>query len=99
MKTIHAIYENGVFRPADVMSHATPEVVARDLPKELVIRIFEVAFDAGKLTPEGILGVWSAGPNARYEQRLERFAFDVEVLRVPAREGSRARHVLFMARR
>jgi hypothetical protein len=49
--------KHGVFRPADVITHATPEVIARDLPKELVIRIFEVAFDAGKLTPEGILGV------------------------------------------
>src|SRR5438309_1767964 len=49
--------KHGVFRPADVISHATPEVLAKDLPKELLIRIFEVAFDAGKLTPEGMLGV------------------------------------------
>lgn len=49
--------KHGVFRPADVVVHATPDVLARDLPKELLIRIFEVAFDAGKLTPEGMLGV------------------------------------------
>jgi hypothetical protein len=49
--------KHGVFRPADVMVHATPEVLAKDLPKELLIRTFEVAFDAGKLTPEGIMGV------------------------------------------
>ena len=49
--------KHGVFRPADVIVHATPEVIAKDLPKELVIRIFEVAFEAGKLTPESILGV------------------------------------------
>lgn len=49
--------KHGVFRPADVITHATPDVIARDLPRELVIRIFEVAFDAAKLTPEGILGV------------------------------------------
>lgn len=49
--------KHGVFRPADVVVHASPEVLARDLPKELLIRIFEVAFDAGKLTPEGMLGV------------------------------------------
>src|SRR4051812_47943344 len=49
--------KHGVFRPADVIVHATPEVLAKDLPKELLIRTFEVAFDAGKLTPEGILGV------------------------------------------
>ena len=52
-----AAIKHGVFRPADVVLHATPEVLARDLPKELVIRIFEVAFEAGKLTPESILGV------------------------------------------
>lgn len=51
------------------------------------------------LTPGGVLAVWSAGPSAKYEQRLERFAFDVEVLRVRARVGSRAKHVVFLARR
>ena len=49
--------KHGVFRPADVVVHATPEVLAKDLPKELLIRMFEVAFDTGKLTPEGMLGV------------------------------------------
>ena len=49
--------KHGVFRPADVVVHATPEVLAQHLPKELIIRLFEVAFDAGKLTPEGVLGV------------------------------------------
>lgn len=51
------------------------------------------------LRPEGVLAVWSAGPNAKYERRLERFTDFVEVLRVPARIGSRARHVLFLSRR
>lgn len=51
------------------------------------------------LRPNGVVAVWSAGPNARYERRLQRFAFDVEVLRVPARIGSRAKHVLFLAKR
>ena len=50
------------------------------------------------LRPEGVLAVWSAGPNAKYAHRLERFAFDVEVLHVPARIGSRATHVLFLAK-
>jgi spermidine synthase len=48
------------------------------------------------LTPGGVLGVWSAGPNAKYAKRLERFKFDVDVLRVPARTGGRAAHVLFI---
>jgi spermidine synthase len=51
------------------------------------------------LRPEGIVAVWSAGPNAKYARRLERFAFDVEVLHVPARVGARAHHVLFLAKR
>ncbi len=48
------------------------------------------------LAPGGVLAVWSAGPNAKYAQRLERFGFDPEVLRVPIRTGSRASHVLFL---
>jgi spermidine synthase len=51
------------------------------------------------LRPDGVLGVWSAGPNARYERRLARFGFDVDVVRVPARVGSRAMHVLFLGKR
>lgn len=51
------------------------------------------------LAPGGVLGVWSAGPNAKYAARLRRFGFDVEVLRVPARSGGRAAHVLFLGTR
>jgi spermidine synthase len=51
------------------------------------------------LRPEGVVAVWSAGPNARYERRLESESFDVEVLRVAARAGSRPMHVLFLAKR
>ena len=48
------------------------------------------------LTPGGVLGVWSAGPNAKYAARLARFGFKSEVLRVAARTGGRASHVLFV---
>lgn len=51
------------------------------------------------LTAGGVLGVWSAGPNSRYERRLESFGFDVDVRAVPARLGGRAKHVLFLGRR
>ena len=51
------------------------------------------------LRPEGVLAVWSSGPNARFERRLAAAGFDVEVMRVAARKGSRARHVIFMAER
>ena len=49
------------------------------------------------LRPGGILAVWSAGPSARYRRTLERHSSNVEVLTVPAREGSRMTHVLFLA--
>jgi spermidine synthase len=48
------------------------------------------------LTPGGVLGVWSAGRNAKYAARLQRFGFEPEVLRVPARAGGRAAHVIFL---
>jgi spermidine synthase len=51
------------------------------------------------LRPAGILAVWSAGPNARFERELARAGFAVEVMRVAARQGSRARHVLFLAKK
>jgi spermidine synthase len=51
------------------------------------------------LRPNGIVAVWSAGPNARYARRLQSVGFEVEVLSVPAREGMRARHTLFLAKR
>lgn len=51
------------------------------------------------LRPEGVMAVWSAGPSARFERRLTLAGFDVEVLRVAARKGSRARHVIFVATR
>lgn len=48
------------------------------------------------LTPKGVLGVWSAGPEAQYAARLKRCGFAPEVLRVRARTGGRAMHVLFL---
>jgi spermidine synthase len=51
------------------------------------------------LRPYGVLAVWSAGPSPRFERRLQAAGFEVEVLRVAARQGSRARHVLFLATR
>lgn len=51
------------------------------------------------LTPGGVLGVWSADPSDKYAARLKRFGFAPEVLRVPARTGGRAKHVLFLGTR
>ncbi len=51
------------------------------------------------LRPGGVLAVWSAGANARFERRLADAGFDVEVVRPLARKGSRMRHVVFLAER
>ena len=48
------------------------------------------------LNPGGILAVWSAGPSPRFERRLVAAGFEHEVLRVAARRGSRAKHVIFL---
>lgn len=51
------------------------------------------------LRPGGVLAVWSAGSNARFERRLVEAGFEVEVVRPLARKGSRMRHVVFLAKR
>jgi spermidine synthase len=51
------------------------------------------------LVPGGVLAVWSAGPDERYLRRLERAGLEVEARAVAPREGERARHVVFLARR
>ncbi len=57
------------------------------------VRVCQAALRAG-----GVLAIWSKGPNARFERRLTRAGFAVEVVRVPARKSSRAFHVLFLAK-
>src|SRR5450631_3209049 len=47
----------GVLHPANVLAHATPEVLAGNLPRDLMVKVFASAFSTGKLTPEGILSV------------------------------------------
>jgi len=44
----------------------------------------------------GILAVWSAGPSPRFERRMVAAGFEHEVLRVAARIGSHAKHVIFV---
>jgi spermidine synthase len=49
----------------------------------------------------GALAVWSAGPDERYQARLEKAGLAAEVHAVPARAGTRrgARHVVFVGRK
>jgi spermidine synthase len=51
------------------------------------------------LHPGGVLAVWSADVSPRFEKRMTNAGFIVDVLRVAARRGSGARHVIFMGER
>jgi spermidine synthase len=53
----------------------------------------------GALRPGGVLAVWSTGPSAWYQRRLEEQAAEVEVLSVQAREGFRLRHAVFLGKK
>jgi spermidine synthase len=51
------------------------------------------------LRPNGVLAVWSGGPNRQFKARLKRAGFEVEEVRVRAEGTSGRRHVLWLARR
>ena len=51
------------------------------------------------LRPGGILGVWSAGPEAEFALDLEKAGFVVEEKRVKSRGNKGANHVIFLAQR
>lgn len=51
------------------------------------------------LRPDGVLTVWSAGPDKRFVRQLRTAGFQVETRHVRARPGGRGpRHVVFIAR-
>lgn len=51
------------------------------------------------LRPQGILAVWSAGPDPDFTQRLRKTGFEVEEVRVHAHGRRGARHLIWFARR
>jgi spermidine synthase len=53
----------------------------------------------GALRPGGALVVWSAGPDARFLERLSKVGFEAGVQDVPARRGGGGRHTLFLGRK
>ena len=55
--TIDEALRLGVFAPANLLTHASPEVLAEHLPRDLMVKVFASAFSTGRLTPEGILAV------------------------------------------
>lgn len=52
------------------------------------------------LRPDGVLGIWSAGPRQGFARKVQAAGFEVEEIPITARGGGRgARHVLWLARR
>jgi spermidine synthase len=51
------------------------------------------------LRPQGVLAVWSAGPDQSFVQRLQKIGFDVDELRVRAHASKGARYFLWFATR
>jgi spermidine synthase len=49
------------------------------------------------LRTEGVLAVWSAGPDDRFAQRLRKVGFDVEERRVRAHGNKGTRHLIWLA--
>ena len=47
--------KHGVFRPADVLTHATPDILANHLPPELLSKVLAASLAAGTMTPERVL--------------------------------------------
>lgn len=44
-----------IFAPGDVLRHATPEVLASNLPPELLSKVLAASLAAGAMTPERVL--------------------------------------------
>lgn len=51
------------------------------------------------LRPQGVLAVWSAGPDKDFLQRLQKVGFDVDEVRVRAHGKKGARHIIWFAKR
>ncbi len=47
--------QNQMFAPTDVLAHATPEVLARHLPAELLSKLLAGALASGTMTPDRVL--------------------------------------------
>ncbi|WP_426414682.1 spermidine synthase [Aestuariirhabdus sp. LZHN29] len=51
------------------------------------------------LHPEGMLAVWSAGPDSMFTIRLKKAGFKVTIRTVRARPGKGSRHTIFLAQK
>lgn len=51
------------------------------------------------LRPQGVLAVWSAGPDRKFLQRLRKVGFEVDEVRVRAHGKKGTRHIIWFAKR
>jgi hypothetical protein len=47
--------DNKIFAPSDVLSHATPDVLANNLPPDLLSKVLQASLTAGQMTPDRVL--------------------------------------------
>jgi hypothetical protein len=47
--------EHEIFGPSQVLSHVTPEVMAHNLPPEIMTQVLQTSLTAGSMTPERVL--------------------------------------------
>jgi hypothetical protein len=54
-RVVESGLQNQIFNPADVLAHATPDVLANHLPPELLSKILAASLAAGSMTPDKVL--------------------------------------------
>src|SRR5678815_5540923 len=54
-KVVESGLQNQIFNPADVLAHATPDVLANHLPPDLLSKVLAASLAAGAMTPERVL--------------------------------------------
>src|SRR6266700_2539264 len=54
-RVVESGLQNQIFNPADVLAHATPDVLASHLPAELLSKVLSASLAAGAMTPERVL--------------------------------------------
>jgi len=47
--------DNKIFAPSDVLAHATPDVLASNLPPDLMSKVLAASLAAGAMTPDRVL--------------------------------------------
>jgi len=54
-KMMESGLDNKIFGPSDVLEHATPEVLANNLPPDLLSKVLAASLAAGSMTPDRVL--------------------------------------------